>query len=417
MSESLYQRGADGYPVGADHRMRAAYGRIPEATEFQHAGVGRATPVQVHGWAWSNDFGRWSALVTFANGWHGYTYPAPAPAREPPAIASPDDIDFERARRAYTHISHTPDDRARQDQQAYVADVQSLYDELAPLATTEAQQQLLADEIERYKAGYQQRFSAMLDAKSRTASPMITGPANFPTARNQKRMATEDNRRNEFLEWRERARRAVKETMLDARTPEAKLEDEWQALERDIARSLATIHGVDTGAEHWDRSAFVNSIAGKVERLAASGQVELVERAIARVRDYNAEHAKPAITARHRFWSLADVAREARTQAQTDAGKASETIAAGDGFTVEANHAADRVQIFFDGKPDEETRGALKAAGWHWSRSEGAWQRKLTNAAIASARQLLGADAAIEQAQAESADLEQNALYTQARLF
>jgi len=34
------------------------------------------------------------------------------------------------------------------------------------------------------------------------------------------------------------------------------------------------IHRVDTGAEHWDRGAFVNSIVGAVERPAANGQME-----------------------------------------------------------------------------------------------------------------------------------------------
>ena len=73
-TQRLHQRGEDGYPVGADDVMKRAYGPIPEASEFQHGG-GRATPEQVHGWQWSNDFGRWSALVTFADGWHGFTYP------------------------------------------------------------------------------------------------------------------------------------------------------------------------------------------------------------------------------------------------------------------------------------------------------------------------------------------------------
>src|SRR5215211_2146430 len=122
-------------------------------------------------------------------------------------------------------------------------------------------------------------------------------------------------------------------------------------------------------AEHWTRSAFVNSIAGKVERLAAGGQFELVERAIATMQSYNAQYPKSAITARHRFWTLADTARAARDQVQASSSKGSETFAAGDGFTVEADHAADRVQIFFDSKPD---------------------------AASASTRQLLGADSAIE---------------------
>lgn len=32
-------------------------------------------PVKVHDWSWSGTFGAWAALVTFADGWHGYSYP------------------------------------------------------------------------------------------------------------------------------------------------------------------------------------------------------------------------------------------------------------------------------------------------------------------------------------------------------
>ena len=34
-----------------------------------------------------------------------------------------------------------------------------------------------------------------------------------------------------------------------------------------------------------------------------------------------------------------------------------------------------RVQLFFPGKPPEETRALLKSQGFRWARSVGAWQR------------------------------------------
>lgn len=48
-----------------------------------------------------------------------------------------------------------------------------------------------------------------------------------------------------------------------------------------------------------------------------------------------------------------------------------------DGGRVEANKADNRLQIFFDGKPDEGTRDELKANGFRWAPSVGAWQRQL----------------------------------------
>ncbi|HHU21748.1 MAG TPA: hypothetical protein GXZ51_04830 [Acholeplasma sp.] len=49
------------------------------------------------------------------------------------------------------------------------------------------------------------------------------------------------------------------------------------------------------------------------------------------------------------------------------------------GFTVKENKEIMRLQLFFEGKPDEETRKVLKSNGFKWSPSQGAWQRQLTN--------------------------------------
>jgi hypothetical protein len=45
-----------------------------------------------------------------------------------------------------------------------------------------------------------------------------------------------------------------------------------------------------------------------------------------------------------------------------------------------------RLQLFFDGKPDDDTRQEVKRSGFRWARSIGAWQRQLTNNARYSLR-------------------------------
>lgn len=59
-----------------------------------------------------------------------------------------------------------------------------------------------------------------------------------------------------------------------------------------------------------------------------------------------------------------------------------------DGGRVEANTADNRLQIFFDDKPDEETRTALKSNGFRWAPSVSAWQRQLNDNAICAADRL-----------------------------
>lgn len=56
-----------------------------------------------------------------------------------------------------------------------------------------------------------------------------------------------------------------------------------------------------------------------------------------------------------------------------------------DGGTAEINTDLDRLQFFFNEKPDDATRADLKSGGFHWSPTEGAWQRQLNSNAIHAA--------------------------------
>lgn len=56
-----------------------------------------------------------------------------------------------------------------------------------------------------------------------------------------------------------------------------------------------------------------------------------------------------------------------------------------DGYTYREDTEIMRVQFIFDGKPDAETRDLLKANGFRWAPSQGAWQRQLTPAGKAAA--------------------------------
>ncbi|EOS25471.1 hypothetical protein C806_01598 [Lachnospiraceae bacterium 3-1] len=71
--------------------------------------------------------------------------------------------------------------------------------------------------------------------------------------------------------------------------------------------------------------------------------------------------------------------------------KKQETAYAGwefDGGTVEMNREDNRLQIFFEEKPDEKTRETLKESGFRWSPKAGAWQRQLNDNAIYAADRL-----------------------------
>ena len=59
-----------------------------------------------------------------------------------------------------------------------------------------------------------------------------------------------------------------------------------------------------------------------------------------------------------------------------------------DGGKVVMNTAENRIQVFFDEKPDSDTRTELRGAAFKWAPSQGAWQRQLTDNAIRAAKYL-----------------------------
>ena len=52
------------------------------------------------------------------------------------------------------------------------------------------------------------------------------------------------------------------------------------------------------------------------------------------------------------------------------------------GGTVEINREANRLQIYFEGKPDATVRDELKSNGFRWSPKAEAWQRQLNDTTI-----------------------------------
>lgn len=69
----------------------------------------------------------------------------------------------------------------------------------------------------------------------------------------------------------------------------------------------------------------------------------------------------------------------------------------GDGYKLVENAELGRIQFLFDGKPDEATRALLKANGFRWSPSQGAWQRMLNDNGRYAAQKVLDELDAIPQ--------------------
>ena len=69
--------------------------------------------------------------------------------------------------------------------------------------------------------------------------------------------------------------------------------------------------------------------------------------------------------------------------------EASEWDTLGLDIKIVENKEIMRLQVIFDGKPSATVRDVMKGAAFHWSPSQGVWQRQLTDNARYSLRKAL----------------------------
>lgn len=278
--------------------------------------------------------------------------------------------------RAFEGTSYSPEERAA----LYIRDYErALQDDLKALPE---------DDKPDYIAKFRARVSDLFERHSRILSPMITGPARFPSARNAKANNAYDNAVGEFEEWRKKYAKRAAQRVEDAKPQEQKESEEWARVKSDITNTAATIEAIDKGTYCGIRSLFVSGLYGRLSTLANAGKSELITKALNYIREINQSLPKPIFTDRHKVWQLVEVAA-ASIRAEAERKEAPTAELTFTGGRILKNYAEDRLQILFDGKPDSVTIRNLKKNGFRWSPRYMAWQRQLTdNAYYAAARVL-----------------------------
>jgi len=327
-------------------------------------------------------------------------------ARELPIDVSADDVSYQSARDAYSGISFSPDGRAIQEQMEYLQEMLSLHDRMSKLADTEEKQATLSAELQRYKANYLKHNSAVLAAKSRTMSTMITGGSKFPAQRNQKRLNAEHKRVEEFLAWRDKAQKSIAKKL----TPESAA---ISSTDSDaISKLRAKLDGLEQAQSQMKAA---NKIA-RNKKLDEAGKIQQLQDEAGLSDAMAREILEPDFAGRVGFpsYSLsnnnAEIRRVKKRIEELEARKEVAGAVGGlvsadfDGGTVELDYNAGYVRILHDEKPGADVRKAMKGAGFRWTPSETAWRRKLNNQSMWKAEQLTGADLSTAQKQAYQPD-------------
>lgn len=283
-------------------------------------------------------------------------------------------------------VTHYPEQRADIYAREFAARCEEIRAHAAEVAARPEALPIPAEVVEDLIQRHQRMTQAMWHAEGRCASWFIVGPANFPVSANQKRQASRDRRAEEVYAHLKAAKRRLEKIAFPHGMGDAIRSADPDALEKLRAR-LAEREAVQ------EKMKYANSVIRKVgaenAREALSGLFR--EKILTEI-------LKPDYAGRIGFqsFSLSNNSAEIRRLKDRIAGlermkaKGSSEKEIG-GVRIVENAEAARVQLIFPDKPSAEVRSVLKANGFRWAPSEGAWQRHLNNAGRWAAERVLAA--------------------------
>jgi hypothetical protein len=242
------------------------------------------------------------------------------------------------------------------------------------------------------------KWAAYQHAGSRTANWMVTGPARFPVARNEKAMNSEHNRWVEFdsacklapHRAVKRARAAQKMAIGPVGVVDAELQDLKQRLEArefDHRRMKAVNEEIRRHKLKAGDGAVLSALLTErgfplSEGLCAKILVPPYPGASIGFPGYSLSNNNAEIK------RLQGRVRQVEAKAaRVEEGEAAERVV--NGVRVVEDNSDDRLRLIFDGKPAPQIISTLKSRGFRWSPRAGAWQRQLTQNARYAAEAVL----------------------------
>lgn len=292
------------------------------------------------------------------------------------------EINEEMARKAHEMRSfrdYIPG-KATADYQKQVARAREVAEQAKARCKTTAQRNRVDGMLDKYERTLAFAINRENEIGTWCESIMISGGSNFPVKKKQRQVAAlEANRENfnEAADLLERIRSYAHSAPVTSRDPEAltalnkKLEDEKQKHDHMIAvnkyfRQFGTVEGCDG--------------VGPCEQAMIEGRMkQWGDRA-----PFLPWQLSNSMARIHR---LEERLKEVKAAAEAKADPVE--IAELPGVTYHENSAQMRVQLIFDGKPEPDIRGILKAHAFRWCPSQGAWQRQLNENGKRAARQVL----------------------------
>jgi len=295
------------------------------------------------------------------------------------------DLDFDMVKHAYSWSSMNPNGRATQTISDYCQILAVDYEGLNEKAKENGTTDLLEVEFPQHRERYKKHFIAWLNAMSRTASSMVTGRSNFPTASNQKRLSVEQKCLVELTEYRDKALNSISKKLRPSDRP-------IMAGDSDAVQRLEA--KLNTLVKRQDMMKAVNKLIRRHKKSEDKGKSAIVE-----LTGFSGslvdEILKP-----DRFGSVGFPSYEItnngaavrNTKKRLESLKKAESTPDEEveinGIAIEICHSDNRVRICFNGGPSDDVKADLRSSGFRWTPSLGCWQAYVNNRSIYNAKRI-----------------------------
>lgn len=244
--------------------------------------------------------------------------------------------------------------------------------------------ELLDNELyETFKQKFTEKYRAYLCAQCSVMSTMITGPANFPVARNQKKRNTADNRWKEAQEYYEYFKKKLwKLSHPEARPIMAGDDDAVSRLEEKLIKAEQRQEMMKAANKVMKSKKLTDEEKTKQVMEICTISEQLAHKLVTCKEWYGPGFARFELTN-----NGAKIRNDKKRleRLKRDKEKPVVDIDCGD-IRIEEDRAANRVRIFFPDKPEYNVRSELKRHGYRWSPSNGAWQAFINSRSVEYAR-------------------------------
>lgn len=285
--------------------------------------------------------------------------------------AHANEIPASTATGAFTGTSHVPEKRGESVRAEYAETFNTWAERMRKRdpqdGTPEELEQVISDTLPRYRRA----FTAWLHSRAGCLSPMITGPANFPVRRNEKKFRAADNASDKIRGVLDSAEKHIRRRFFPL--------DNGISSDRGDAADLLREKLAKLEADQAHMKA-ANKIIRKhksptPEALAALAEIGISEAHAGQLfkPDFCGRVGYPDYALQNNNANIRRVRQriaEVETRAQDET-----TERESGGVRIVDDVEANRLRLYFPSKPDAEVRALLKQNGFKWSPKAGAWQR------------------------------------------